>query len=116
MSLHDLAEPIAALTKAVDLLCDGGSIIISHPKGAEHVEMQNRRAPDLVPNLLPSFEDLEVFCGQGDSESERSLELECFEGDGAAGYLAVITCCRGGGEGDMGEVNQEQEEPTGLER
>mmetsp|Transcript_9559 Transcript_9559/g.21714 ORF Transcript_9559/g.21714 Transcript_9559/m.21714 type:complete len:99 (+) Transcript_9559:1863-2159(+) len=95
MSLHDLPWPRDALEHAFGLLREGGRVVVAHPKGAAHVVMQNRRSPEMVPNLLPTADELEVLVGEW-NESGGGLELEVRPAppgspqDKEQGYLAVI--------------------------
>lgn len=47
-----------ALRKAIELLCEGGLIIISHPMGAGFVRQLAQQDPVLVPHTLPSDTEL----------------------------------------------------------
>eukprot|EP00527_Entomoneis_sp_CCMP2396_P006557 CAMPEP_0198141880 /NCGR_PEP_ID=MMETSP1443-20131203/4813_1 /TAXON_ID=186043 /ORGANISM="Entomoneis sp., Strain CCMP2396" /LENGTH=388 /DNA_ID=CAMNT_0043804763 /DNA_START=166 /DNA_END=1328 /DNA_ORIENTATION=+ len=56
--LHDLPDPMAALTKATSLLEVGGKIVIVHAQGASHVLKQVHSNPVLVQRGLPTTEEL----------------------------------------------------------
>ena len=90
MSLHDLPVPTNALKHAVTLLRPGGRIVISHPRGADHVVMQNRKNPLMVPNTLPTREDLTKLC----IECGLNLKLDPSNPgdsrDKAEGYLYIL--------------------------
>jgi len=91
MSLHDLPSPMIALEQAVSLCSNEGRIIVTHPRGAAHVQMQNRKNPIMVRNPLPTASELDEFCSRFDT-----LELIHPPADAGSpkdvseGYLAVL--------------------------
>jgi len=52
MSLHDLPDPTASLSQAASMLRPGGSVVITHPKGAGHVAMQVLPGLRLIAHFL----------------------------------------------------------------
>jgi SAM-dependent methyltransferase len=59
--LHYFLDVPQALSHAIDMLCPGGRIVISHPKGYENVRLQQSKNRMLVANLLPTTEELEAM-------------------------------------------------------
>jgi SAM-dependent methyltransferase len=99
MALHDLPDPAAALRRAAHLVRPGGRVVVAHPRGAAHVQMQHRRSPEMVPHVLPTAADLKALCadyGEGRDLLGKKLRLELAPAapgspeDDQGGYLAVL--------------------------
>merc|ERR1711971_1317908 len=91
MSLHDLPDPVAAITQAISLCNRGGRIVITHPRGASHVQMQNRKNPIMVRNQLPDATQLGAICSSFDGVELTYAPADAGSPkDAAEGYLAVL--------------------------
>lgn len=80
--LHYMLDPYAALQKAIDMVESSGSIIISHPKGYDHVSMMKNKNSMLVSSLLPTADELK--------EQVNNIELTIAPSMKASQYLAVL--------------------------
>mmetsp|Transcript_10965 Transcript_10965/g.15798 ORF Transcript_10965/g.15798 Transcript_10965/m.15798 type:complete len:218 (-) Transcript_10965:136-789(-) len=91
MSIHDLPDPLASIQHALTLIRSGGGrIVISHPRGASHVEMQHRANPIMVPHLLPSKDELDSLLATGTARLLLPPPLPNDDRDKTEGYLCVI--------------------------
>ena len=82
--LHHFNSPVEALSCAASILAPGGIIIISHPRGADHVVVQRRANTWLSPSLLPSADQLSKLA------EELSLSVQQAPRPKASQYLAVL--------------------------
>lgn len=95
MAIHDLPNPLASVSHALKLIRSGGGrIVISHPRGANHVVMQHRANPVMVPHLLPSKVELETLISSESGNSAVKFIITPNspndERDKTEGYLCVL--------------------------
>ena len=83
--LHYMLEPYSALQKAIEMVEPSGSVIVSHPKGYDHVSMMKNKNSLLVSSLLPTADDLK--------ERIDNIELSIVPSMKAPQYLAVLKKC-----------------------
>lgn len=83
--LHNFPNIYEVLDKAVNMLdSESGRIIISHPKGFDHVLMQCNANKWLAPSLLPIADELQKFA------AAIGLELLVNPDSRSPSYLAVL--------------------------
>ena len=80
--LHYMLEPYQALQKAIEIVEPSGYVIVSHPKGYEHVNMMRNKNGMLVASLLPTTDDLK--------ERVKNMELSIAPSMKSSQYLAVL--------------------------
>ena len=79
----NLYNPLATLTKTVQLLSKDGRIVISHPLGNAFVAELKAKEPELVLRLLPAQADLLDWCAELNCNLEAFSTAEDF-------YLAIL--------------------------